>query len=218
MARLRHPNIVHIYNLGQPDEVPHFVMEYVRRLADGGGTRLTLEQKVELMHKIVLSVDFLHQHQVVHRDLKPGNILVGPDLDPKSLTSAWPSDRRRPAFDPGGRDHGNTGLLFARTVPRGHRSTLAAIFSPSDHPLSAAYGNTAFRSEKLSDQMHSICEQDPVLPGESIQVSRDLQNVCLKALEKNPATATRPRVKWRMTWRDTSPASRCRPVQSHTRG
>jgi len=86
MAKLSHPNIVQIYGLGEPDEVPHFVMEYLEgRPLDEVALPLPLRQKVELMHKVVLAVDFLHQHQLLHRDLKPANILVGPDLDPKLL-------------------------------------------------------------------------------------------------------------------------------------
>jgi predicted Ser/Thr protein kinase len=190
MARLRHPNIVHIYNLGQPDEIPHFVMEYVQGTSLMEAARaLTLEQKVELMQKVVLSVDFLHQHQVVHRDLKPGNILVGPDLEPKIL------------------DFG-----LAHQANGGQRLTLAGeimgtpdYFSPeqsrADQSLDARSdifslgiilyqlltGTLPFRAEKLSNQMRCICEQDPVLPRRiNTNIPGELQNVCLKALEKNP--------------------------------
>ena len=86
MARVSHPNIVRIYNLGPADEPPHFVMEYL----DGApltraAAALTFEQRAELMRKVVMAVEFLHQRGIVHRDLKPGNILVGPDLEPKLL-------------------------------------------------------------------------------------------------------------------------------------
>jgi len=86
MAKLTHPHIAHIYSLGPPDEPPHFVMEYIEGASLTQAARaLTLRQKVELMYKVVRAVDFLHQHQVIHRDLKPGNILVGSDLEPKVL-------------------------------------------------------------------------------------------------------------------------------------
>src|SRR5689334_7191802 len=77
LARVNHPNIVRIYNLGPEDEQPHFVMEYVEGAPlMEAAKRLTIAQKVELARKIALAVDFLHQHGIVHRDLKPSNILV----------------------------------------------------------------------------------------------------------------------------------------------
>jgi predicted Ser/Thr protein kinase len=86
LAQISHPNIVHIFSLGSPEELPHFVMEFV----DGvslveAGRALTLKQKAELMRKVALAADFLHEHQIVHRDLKPTNILVSADLEPKIL-------------------------------------------------------------------------------------------------------------------------------------
>src|SRR5438132_13757710 len=86
LAQISHPNIVHIFSLGPPDELPHFVMELVegRSLVEAARA-LTLSQKAELMRKVALAVHFLHEHNIVHRDLKPTNILVNADLEPKIL-------------------------------------------------------------------------------------------------------------------------------------
>jgi eukaryotic-like serine/threonine-protein kinase len=46
---------------------------------------LRLQQRMELFRKVVLAVEFLHQHGVIRRDLKPANVLVGSDLEPKVL-------------------------------------------------------------------------------------------------------------------------------------
>ncbi|HEX2488434.1 MAG TPA: serine/threonine-protein kinase, partial [Blastocatellia bacterium] len=86
LARLDHPNIVRIYNLGDADEEPHFVMERIEGASlTEAARRLALTQKIDLMLKVALTVDFLHRRRMIHRDLKPGNILVGPDLEPKVL-------------------------------------------------------------------------------------------------------------------------------------
>jgi serine/threonine protein kinase len=190
MARLHHPNIVHIYNLGQPDEIPHFVMEYVQGASLTEAARaLTLEQKVELMHKVLLAVDFLHQHEVVHRDLKPGNILVGPDLEPKILDfglAQQPSGGRRLTL--AGEIMG-TPDYFSPEQSRAIQSLDARsdVFSLGIILYQLLTGILPFRAAKLSDQITGICEQDPVLPRRiNTGIPGELQNVCLKALEKNP--------------------------------
>lgn len=191
MAQLRHPNIVHIYHLGQPDEIPHFVMEYVEGSALTEAIRpLSLDQKVELMLKVVRAVDFLHQHQIVHRDLKPGNILVGPGLEPKIL------DFGLARQEDGGRHLTLAGQImgtpdyFSPEQARGEQTLDARtdIFSLGIILYQLLTGRLPFHGEQISEQVRSICEQDPVLPRRiNGNVPGELQNVCLKALEKNPA-------------------------------
>jgi hypothetical protein len=190
MARLSHPNIVHIYHLGQPEEIPHFVMEYVEGTSLTEAARaLTLEQKVELLHKTVLAVDFLHQHEVVHRDLKPGNILVGPDLEPKVLDFglAHQADSGRRLTLAG--EIMGTPDYFSPEQARADPSLDARtdIFSLGVILYQVLTGMVPFRADALSDQVHKICEQDPVLPRRiNTNIPGELQNVCLKALEKKP--------------------------------
>ncbi|MBZ5585090.1 MAG: serine/threonine protein kinase [Acidobacteriia bacterium] len=94
MARLSHPNIVRIYNLGPADEPPLFVMEYMEGAPlTRTALPLTFEQRAELMRKVAQAAQFLHERGIVHRDLKPANILVGPDLEPKLLDFGLALDR-----------------------------------------------------------------------------------------------------------------------------
>ncbi len=190
MARLRHPNIVHIYNLGQPDEIPHFVMEYVDGLSLVEAARpLSLEQKVELMHKVALAVEFLHRHQIVHRDLKPGNILVGPDLEPKVLDfglAQQADDSRRLTL--AGEIVG-TPEYFSPEQARADPALDARsdIFSLGILLYQLLTGVVPFRAPDLPAQTQVTCNQEPVLPRRlNPNIPGDLQNVCLKALEKQP--------------------------------
>jgi serine/threonine-protein kinase len=192
MAQVAHPNVARIYSLGPDGEPPHFVMEYVEGAAlTTAAQPLTLSQKVELMRKVALAVGFLNERQVIHRDLKPGNILVGPDLEPKLLDFGL-------ALHLSGNE--------ARLTLHGEIMGTPDYFSPeqarADAPLDARSdvfslgvvcyelltGALPFRAETLGEQVQSICEQDPVLPRRiNAEVPGDLQNVCMKALEKAPA-------------------------------
>ena len=83
LASLEHPNIAALYDGGAtPDGVPYLVMEYV----DGvrldtwcESNRLTIAQRLDLFRQVCAAVEFAHTKLVVHRDLKPNNILVTTD-------------------------------------------------------------------------------------------------------------------------------------------
>jgi serine/threonine protein kinase len=89
LARLDHPNIAHLLDAGTTDdELPYFVMEYVagERITDFCSARaLNVRARVELFLKVCGAVQFAHRNLVVHRDLKPGNILVTAEGEPKLL-------------------------------------------------------------------------------------------------------------------------------------
>ncbi len=89
LARLEHPNIARIFDGGTTDDaLPYFVMEYVQGqpIDDYCEERkLSIVQRLELFLEVCAAVHFAHQNLVVHRDLKPDNILVTPAGMPKLL-------------------------------------------------------------------------------------------------------------------------------------
>ena len=191
MARLSHPNIVQIYGLGEPVEIPHFVMEYLEgRPLDEVALPLPLRQKVELMHKVVLAVDFLHQHQLLHRDLKPANILVGPDLDPKLLDfglALQVGELKHRVTSAGAIVGTPTYLSPEQTrgdVPLDARSD---VFSLGTILYQVLTGSLPFHGESPIELTIAIRDQEPALPRRlNTSLPRALQNICLKALEKDP--------------------------------
>jgi len=89
LAALEHPNIARLLDGGvSSDGQPYLVMEYVEgvRLDQYCASQnLSIPRRLELFRKICAAVHFAHQHLVIHRDLKPGNILVTPEGEPKLL-------------------------------------------------------------------------------------------------------------------------------------
>jgi serine/threonine-protein kinase len=191
MAQLGHPNVARIYSLGAPEEPPHFVMEYIHGAPLTQAARaLHLPQRMELFRKVVLAVEFLHQHGVIHRDLKPGNILVAADLDPKVLDFGLalhldPAERQltRPGELLGTPDYFSPEQAHAG-APLDARSD---IFSLGVVLYELLTGRLPFRGETLGAQLQSLREGDPILPRRiDATVPGELQNICLKALEKDP--------------------------------
>src|SRR5207248_9480516 len=80
IAHLQHPHIVQVLDFGLDDQTPYLVMEY----APGGtlrsqhpkGTQLPLEQLVGYVKQLASALDYAHQQQVIHRDVKPENLLL----------------------------------------------------------------------------------------------------------------------------------------------
>src|SRR5271155_4806654 len=85
VARLQHPSIVQIYEIGEHDGLLYFSLEYVKggtlaqRLSQGA---LPVRQAAELTEVLARAMHFAHQHRVIHRDLKPANILLEPGEGP----------------------------------------------------------------------------------------------------------------------------------------
>ncbi len=84
-AALRHPNIVHIHEVGQCHGHHYFAMEYIegQNLAErAAGGALDAQTAARLVAKVACAVDHLHRQGYIHRDIKPSNILVDADGEP----------------------------------------------------------------------------------------------------------------------------------------
>src|SRR5262245_11797032 len=89
LAALNHPNIARLLDGGATDDgLPYFVMEYIEgmpihRYCDT--RRLTIAERLKLFRQVCAAAHYAHDNQVIHRDIKPGNILVTEDGTPKLL-------------------------------------------------------------------------------------------------------------------------------------
>jgi len=79
-GRLNHPHIVTIYDVGREGDLTYIVMQYIQgqslqRMLDSGRT-FSPEEVDRLMIPLIRAVDYAHQNGVIHRDIKPGNVLI----------------------------------------------------------------------------------------------------------------------------------------------
>jgi hypothetical protein len=83
MGMLKHPNIITVYDLGEQDGFPYIVMEYVE--GDPLDKLIVKEQQLSLTYKLRIveqvcaALGYAHGHDVIHRDVKPANVIVRPD-------------------------------------------------------------------------------------------------------------------------------------------
>jgi serine/threonine protein kinase len=88
-ARLNHPNIVTVYHLGEENGIPYIVMERVEghpldKLLHSN-TPLSMLERLKIVEDTCAALGYAHQHDVIHRDVKPANIFVQPDGNVKLL-------------------------------------------------------------------------------------------------------------------------------------
>src|SRR5579872_7131723 len=88
-ARLSHPNIVTVYDVGETSDSAFIVMEYVagetleKRMSQGGGPNW--ESFIPVLGQCAAALDYAHHEGIVHRDIKPSNIMIRSDGTPKIL-------------------------------------------------------------------------------------------------------------------------------------
>jgi predicted Ser/Thr protein kinase len=188
-ARLIHPNVARIYNLGPEDEPPHFVMEYVDGAPLTEAARSAApRQKAELMRKAALAVAFLHERGILHRDLKPGNILVGLDLEPKLLDFGLALEAEGPRLTRAGEMAGTPEYFSPEQARAEALDPRSDVFSLGGILYELLTGALPFPAASPQEQLRRIREDDPVLPRRlNSEAPGELQNIAMKALEKNPA-------------------------------
>lgn len=187
LARLEHANIARLIDGGEDSTgQPYLVMEYV----DGEpidawceSRKAGLGQKLHLMGQVCEAVHYAHQRLVVHRDLKPGNILVTADGRVKLLDFGVASLLEEPSGPV-------TGLFVTpeyaspEQIEGSPVTTASDIYSLGVVLYRMLAGRLPYRTETTArmELARAVCEQNPEPPTGS-----DLDDVLLKALEKEPA-------------------------------
>ncbi len=191
-ARLEHPHIVRIYEIGEVGGQPYLALEYV----DGG----SLEQKLRgvpqppaasasLLEQVARAMHHAHEHGVIHRDLKPSNILLNAAGAPKVSDFGLAKLTSGSGATLSGMIMGTASYM----APEQARGNARAVGAPADvYALGSLLyemltGRPPFRGESVHDTLQQVLSEEPVPPHRlQPSVSRDLETICLHCLRKEP--------------------------------
>ena len=192
-ASLEHPGIVPIHEVGERDGSCYFSMKFVEGgQLDAVAKRepMPIRRAVELIAKLARTVHYAHEHGILHRDIKPGNILLDQEGEPhltdfglarlvetESTVTRTLEALGTPSYMAPEQAIGNNAQLTAATDVYG----LGAVFYQllTGHPPFA--GGTTYETIRL------LLDTEPRQPRLwNPKSDRDLSTICLKCLEKDP--------------------------------
>jgi WD40 repeat protein/tRNA A-37 threonylcarbamoyl transferase component Bud32 len=194
VARLEHPNIVHIFEVGEQDGQPYLVLEFVnggslaRRL---GGKPQPPRAAAELVETLARAIHHAHQHGVVHRDLKPANVLLTAEGTPKIADFGL---AKVVLGEPGQTLPGTILGSPSYMAPEQAEGDVGEVGPAADvYALGAILyevltGRPPFRGASVLETLEQVRCEEPVPPRQLLsKLPRDLETVCLKALARSPA-------------------------------
>jgi hypothetical protein len=207
-AKLDHPNIVTVYEVGEHESQPYISM----KLVEGGSLAHSIEEcgrqyprwrcpanstalcnprvAARLVAKVARAVHCAHMHGVLHRDLKPGNILIDAQGEPQvaDFGLARLLDRNSSLTQPG--EVLGTPQYMAPEQASGKPGEItnaADIYSLGAILYEVLTGQPPFKADTPLQVLRQTAEQEPKRPSAlGLPIDRDLETICLKCLEKEP--------------------------------
>jgi WD40 repeat protein/tRNA A-37 threonylcarbamoyl transferase component Bud32 len=193
VARLQHPNIVQIYEVGEHQGLPYLALEYCSGgslAAKLAGTPLPPGPAAQLVQTLARAVHAAHQQGIVHRDLKPANVLLAADGTPKVTDFGLAKRLDGAAGQTASGAIVGTPSYMAPEQAGGKGKEVgpaADVYSLGAVLYELLTGRPPFQATTPLDTLLQVLSDEPVPPRRlQPKVPRDLETVCLKCLQKEP--------------------------------
>jgi WD40 repeat protein len=192
VARLQHPNIVGIYEVGVHDGLPYFALEF----CSGGsldrkldGTPLPAQQAAALTEKLSRAMQAAHDKDVIHRDLKPANVLLAEDGTPKITDFGLAKKLDEAGQTRTGSIMGTPSYMAPEQAGGGKDVGPAAdVYALGAILYELLTGRPPFKATTPLDTVMQVLSDEPVPPTQlQSRTPHDLETIALKCLQKEPA-------------------------------
>lgn len=189
IALLQHPNIVELFGVGETAGQPYLVLEFMAggsladRLKSG---RWPACEAAKLVRVLAEAIQAAHHADIVHRDLKPANVLFTADGTPK-IADFGIAKRQQEELTRTGDVLGSIDYMAPEQAQGRRAGPAADVYALGGILYALLTGHPPFQSLDSTDRLTQICHQDPPRPTREVNdLPRDLETICLKALEKEP--------------------------------
>jgi hypothetical protein len=192
-AQLQHPNIVHVHECGEHNGCPYYSLEYVegRCLRDVIPEYEQPARAAALVEQLARAVAYAHERGILHRDLKPANILLTADGTPKitdfGLAKRLDEEQERTRTG----DILGTPVYMAPEQAAGKTRAIGPavdIYALGAILYELLTGRPPFEAATTWDVINQVIAHEPVPPSRRRErIPRDLETICLKCLQKDPA-------------------------------
>jgi serine/threonine protein kinase len=193
-AQLEHENLVKVYDVGTIDGQPYYAMRYVEgtslsALIKAGA--LPAPRAAAYLEQVARAVHHAHQRAVIHRDLKPNNILIDARTDKPLVADfglAKLADRTQELTRTG--DVMGAPPYMSPEQARSSAEVTAAtdVYGLGATLYAALTGQPPFQGDTPLETLIKVLEESPPSPGKlNPSVPRDLETICMKCLEKEPS-------------------------------
>jgi serine/threonine-protein kinase len=197
ILRLYHPNIVEVYELGAlPDGTPYYVMEYLTGttlrayLRERG--RVSPEQALAILEPICAALTAAHAAGIVHRDVKPGNIMIS-DGEPRvvklldfGIAKLVAPEEGQPGLTASGQQLGTPAIMAPEQILCGPIDARTDIYALGALLYNLLTGRPPFESTIPGDLVQQHLEAPPPRPSQRVPLGPALDSVVLRCLEKRP--------------------------------
>jgi WD40 repeat protein/tRNA A-37 threonylcarbamoyl transferase component Bud32 len=191
IARLQHPNIVQVYEVGQDEGLPFLALEFMSAgsLANKlGGVPQPPREAAALVQTLARAVQHAHAHGIIHRDLKPANVLLTDGGTPK-VADFGLAKHERPELTATGAILGTPSYMAPEQAAGDNRAVgpAADVYALGAILYELLTGRPPFRAATMLETLEQVRTQEPVSPSQlQSKTPRDLGTICLKCLRKEP--------------------------------
>jgi len=218
-ARLDHPNIVPVYEVGEAEGRPFFSMKYIagRTLSQLLAEHpLPAHEAASILAAVSRAIHFAHQKGVLHRDLKPSNILIDAGGEPHVTDFGLAKRITDPvSLTKSGAILGTPSYMAPEQAAgaRGEVGPASDVYSLGAVLYHTLTGRPPFQAASPVDTVLLVLEQDPVPPRViNPKADRDLEMIALRCLQKPADLRYAGADAWPTIWRRTCTTSRSQPA------